>query len=103
MVEASEQLAPSRSRITLEPKEKALRVTCWGPKPGHLKTHQCLLGVRLAAGWQKAAARRQVAWEQREGWRAAGSWATARGFITADGWRALDDEHSILIDLCFCS
>ena len=31
-----EQLAPSQSRITLRAEEKALRVTCWGPKPGHL-------------------------------------------------------------------
>ena len=47
-------------------------MTCWGPKPGHLKTHQFgLKGIR-AAGRQAAVARPQAAWEQREGWRAAG-------------------------------
>ena len=77
--------------------------TCWGPKPGHLKTHQCWLKAGRAAGRQKAVAQRQAAWEQCDGWRAAGGWATAGGLVTADGWQALDGEQSILIDLSFCS
>ena len=72
---------------------------CWGPKPGHLKTHPCGLKVGRAAGLQVAVGRRQAPWQQRGGWPAAGGWATTGGLVTADGRRALDGEQLILIDL----